>query len=331
MGRLGVRLETGPQYAPRDVVEMAGLAEEQGYETVWVPEGAGTDALTQLTAISGSTSKVRLGTGILPIYFRTPTLLAMSAASLDDISQGRFILGLGVGHRGTVESVHGTPFDRPLRRMRETVEIVRRLLRGERVTFEGRVFKLHGSSLGLNPERPDLPIYLAALRPQMIELAGEIADGVLLNMASPTYLQQAVEHLRIGANRAGRVPQDVDVACYVRTAVVDDPARARPAFQRLVARYFSMPFYRDYFSQCGFGEEVAAASRALELGDTDGAADVISDTMQSELGIFGSAEHCRREVEARRALGLRLPVIAPFVVAGEPRGSFRATIAAFSG
>ena len=165
----------------------------------------------------------------------------------------------------------------------------------------------------------------------MIELAGEIADGVLLNWAWPDYIPQAIQCLRRGAERVGRDPEEIDVACYIRTAVVDDPDVVRPSLQRQIARYGAMPFYRRYLEQSRFKEETVAISRALDMGDTDAAAAAVSDAMQRELAIFGPAEHCRQEVERRRSLGLKLPVIAPFAVADDPLGSFRATIEAFSG
>jgi probable F420-dependent oxidoreductase len=330
MARLGVRLETGPQFTPHEMLKLATLAEERGYETIWLPEGAGGDALTQLTAFATATTRVRLATGILPVFSRTPNLLAMSAGSLDAISQGRFILGLGVGHQRMVEDGQGVPFRQPMTRLRESVEIVRRLLEGERVTYEGRIFKLKDSSLGFTPLRSGIPIYLAALGPQMIELAGEIADGVLLTWASPSYLKRAIEHLHRGAERAGRNPEDIHVACYLRTAVVDDPDRIRPALQRQIARYFNMPFYSSYFKQSGFEHEAAKISQALARGDTDGAASAISEAMQNELAIIGPAEHCRQEVESRRSLGLQLPVIAPFAVTDDAVRDFRSTIEAFS-
>ncbi len=211
------------------------------------------------------------------------------------------------------------------------MEIVRQLLRGERVTYSGKIFSLRDHSLGFSLVRQDTPIYLAALGPQMIELAGEIADGVLLNWASPSYLPEAIDHLRRGAQRAGRDPDGIDVACYMRTAVVDAPKAAGPSTRRQIARYFSMPFYRIYFAQIGFGQEAAAVSSALDRGDVEAAASAISDSMQAELAIVGTPEHCRREIEARRALGLKQPVIAPFTVGDDTGKSFRDTISAFSG
>ena len=330
MARLGVRLETGPQFSPEDLLKLATLAEEHRYETLWLPEGSG-DAVMHLTALANGTRHIRLGTGILPVFHRTPTLTAMSAGGLDAVSGGRFVLGLGVGHRKPVEEAQGIPFRRPLTRLRETVEIVRRLLRGERVTYKGRIFNLTDSSLGFSLLRHDVPIYLAALGPQMIELAGEIADGVLMTWASPTYLPRAIKLIRRGAERAGRNHEEVDVACYMRMAVVDDPEEAAPLLREQIARYFQMPFYRDYFTQMGYAEESEAISRAIDRGDADGAAAAVSDSMQREVAIVGTAEHCLREIESRRALGLTQPVVAPFAVGDDAVRSFRTTIEAFSG
>ena len=332
MPRLGVRLDTRMGLTPKDLLDLALLAENKGFETVWMPEGTGgRDSLTQLAALATGTHRINLGTGILPVFTRTPTVLAMSAGGLDAISQQRFILGLGVGHQADVENGHGVSFSRPLARMRETVEIVRRLLRGEIVTHEGQLFNLRDTRLGFTLLRPDMPIYMAALGPKMLEMAGEIADGILLTWASPAYLKRAIEHLHRGAERAGRDPDDLDVACYIRTAVVEDVDQVRPALQRQIARYAGMPFYANFFQQSGFEKEIAAVKSALTRGDRDAAATAITDAMQREVAIFGSAEHCRREIEALRSQGVKQTVIAPFAVAGDAMGSFRAAIDAFSG
>ena len=330
MARIGVRLESGPHLAPDKLIELAKLAEARGFESVWLPEGAGGEAMTQLAAFACNTSRVTLATGILPIYHRTPTLLAMAAGSLDAISGGRFTLGLGVGHRGPVEGGHGIPFDRPMTRMRETVGIVRGLLSGEPLTYDGKVYRPRESRLGFDPPRRDLPIYLAALRPQMVELAGEVADGVLLNWATADYLEQAVGHLRRGAEKAGRDPSTIDVACYVRTAVVDDAEAARPWLRRRIAYYFTMDYYVRYFEQRGFSGEAAAISDALARGDHEAAADAVTDAMLDELAVVGTAEECRRKIDALRTTGLRLPVIAPFVQGYDGPAPFRAAIEAFA-
>ena len=332
MARIAVRLENDPQLAPQDFQEMASLAESRGYEMVWVPEGSGRDSLTQLTFLAAHTDRIKLATGILPIYYRTPMLTAMSAAGLGTLSQGRFVLGLGVGHRPSVEGTHGVPFRRPLTRMRETVTLVQSLLRGEQVAHAGRIFNVGSASLGPAAPESKVPIYIAALGPQMLELTGELADGVLLNWTAASYLEQAIHHLRRGAEQAGRDPAEIDIAGYVRVAVVegDDLAEARASLQGQIARYASNPFYRNFFQGMGFAEEMAAAEEAMQRGDPQVAANAISQEMQDQVAVVGNPEECRAEIEKRRALGLQLPVVAPFTVA-EPKESYRRVINAFEG
>ena len=327
MARLGVRLDINPQISFQENRELASLAEKSGYETVWVPEGGGRDALTQLTAIAMTTQHLKLGTGIMPVFSRTPMLTAMSAAGLAAVSNGRFILGLGVGHRPAVESGHGVSFSRPLARLRETITIVRRLLRGESVTHQGRVFRVHDAGLGEAAPAEPVSIYIAALGPRMLELGGEVADGVLLNWTASEYLREAVEHVRRGAAKAGRDPSEIEIAGYVRVAVVDDVTAARASLQRQIARYAGMSYYRNFFDGTGFQAEMAAAQQALERGDAETAYSAITPEMQDQVAVVGTAEHCRTELEKRRSLGLQQPVVAPFAV-GDSRTSYRQTIEA---
>ena len=242
MPRIAVRLENDPQIPPGDSLDLALLAESRGYEMIWVPEGGGRDSLTQLTYLAGKTERVKLATGILPIYYRTTMLTAMSAAGVGTLSEGRFVLGLGVGHRPSVEGTHGIPFRRPLTHMRETITLVRRLLDGEQVTHAGRVFNVANATLGAAAPERRVPIYVAALGPQMLELTGELADGVLLNWTASRYMEQAIGHLRRGAEKAGRNPSEIDVAGYVRVAVSDNLDEARASLQGQIARYASNPF-----------------------------------------------------------------------------------------
>lgn len=330
MPRIAVRLENDPQLSPADSLELARLAESRGYEMVWVPEGSGRDSLTQLTFLAPQTHTIKLATGILPVYYRTPMLTAMSAAGLGTLSQGRFVLGLGVGHRPSVENVHGIPFRRPLTHMRETLVLVRKLLDGENVSLAGRQFNVGSASLGGAAPRQRVPIYVAALGPQMLKLTGELADGVLLNWTASNYLEQAVHHLRQGAEKAGRDPSEIDIAGYVRVAVSDNLADARASLQEQIARYASNPFYHNFFRDMGFGQEMAAAAEAINRGDLQEASRCISVEMQDQVAVVGNAEECRAEIERRRALGLSLPVVAPFTV-DDAKQSYQRVIETFEG
>ena len=329
MARYGVRLENDPNLSPKDYQELSSQAEKNGFEAVWVPEGGGRDSLTSLATIAMRTEKVKLGTGILPIFARTPTNTAMGAAGMAAVSDGRFMLGLGVGHAPTVESRDGIPFKQPMTRMRETIQIVKALLAGEQVNFTGKQFKLTGASMGASTPKTKVPIYIAALGPQMLELVGELADGVLMNWTAVDYLDDAIGHIKRGAEKVGRDLSEIDIAGYVRVAVGDDVSASRNSLRYQVARYASNPFYRNFFAETGFDEEMSDAAAALADGNLDKAADSITVEMQDQVAVVGTAEECRAALEKRRAAGLQLPVIAPFAV-GDNMASHRHVIEALA-
>ena len=329
MARYGVRLENDPNLSPQDYQELSSQAEKNGFEAVWVPEGGGRDSLTSLATIAMKTDAVKLGTGILPIFARTPTNTAMGAAGMAAVSDGRFLLGLGVGHAPTVESRDGIPFNQPMTRMRETIQIIKALLSGEEVNFTGKQFKITGASMGAATPKTKVPIYIAALGPQMLEMVGELADGVLMNWTAVDYLGEAIGHIKRGAEKAGRDPNEIDIAGYVRVAVGDNLTESRDSLRRQVARYASNPFYRNFFAQTGFDKEMSAAAAALADGNLDKAADSITEEMQDQVAIVGTVEECRAALEKRRAAGLQLPVIAPFAV-GDNMASHRHVIEAMA-
>ena len=314
MARFGVRLENDPTLSPQDYQELGAQAERNGFEAVWVPEGGGRDSLTSLATIAMKTETVMLGTGILPIFARTATNTAMGAAGMAAVSEGRFILGLGVGHRTTVESRDGIPFKQPMTRLRETIQIVKALLSGDQVNFPGRQFQISGASLGAAAPETKVPIYIAALGPQMLQMAGELADGVLMNWTAVDYLGEAIGHINRGAEIAGRDSKDIDIAGYVRVAVGDDLSASRDSLRRQVARYAGNPFYHNFFQQTGFDKEMSTAAAALAEGNLEKAADAITVEMQDQVAVVGTVEECRAALEKRRAAGLQLPVIAPFAV-----------------
>ncbi|HCP23364.1 MAG: LLM class flavin-dependent oxidoreductase [SAR202 cluster bacterium] len=329
MARFGVRLENDPNLSPQDYQELSAQAEKNGFEAVWVPEGGGRDSLTSLATIAMKTEKVKLGTGILPIFARTPTNTAMGASGMAAVSNGRFMLGLGVGHAPTVESKDGIPFKAPMTRMRETIQIIKGLLSGEEVNFSGKQFNVSGASMGAATPKTKVPVYIAALGPQMLEMVGELADGVLMNWTAADYLTEAVGHIKRGADKAGRDMGEIDIAGYVRVAVGDDVSAARDSLRYQVARYASNPFYRNFFAQTGFDKEMSAAASALADGNLDKAAESITEEMQDQVAVVGTVDECRNALEKRRAAGLQMPVIAPFAV-GDNKTSHRNVIDALA-
>ena len=238
-------------------------AERQGFRDILKAETIYGDAFTACAAMAMTTRTLRVGSGIAGIYGRSPVVLAMSAASLTNLSGGRFILGLGLQSKSYVEGWHGAIYGGATG-MRETVHVLRRLLAGEVVTFEGDVVRVRGYRLALPPARP-VPIYTAALGPRMIELAGEVADGLLGYFYSETYIERVVTpRLEAGAQRANRSLADFDLTWGLPTLVSDDP-RARDLMRPQVVMY-ATAWSRSYdliMEVSGFGEPLAELRRRL--------------------------------------------------------------------
>ena len=225
-----------------EAIERVKLAESLGYESVYVTHIAGRESLTVITAYALATSRIRVGTGVVPIYTRTPATMAQTAATIDELSGGRVTLGLGVSHRPVVEGWHGQTIDRPVAEMREYVSIVRAILRGEDPPA-GEKWRTGFRLAGLEP-RPSLPVYIAALSPAMLRLAGEIADGVLLWLCIPSYVRDVViPEVTAGRERAGLALEGFDVAPAVPAALVEGEDAYRTMRRDLIP-YFGLPFYR---------------------------------------------------------------------------------------
>lgn len=296
-------------------LERVRLAERLGYESIYVTHIAARDSLTLLTRYATVTERVRLGTGVLPIFSRTPAATAQTAATIDEISGGRMVLGLGVSHRVTVENWYDAEIVKPVQQMREYVAVVRAILRGE-TPPEGEFFRSRFSFMGY-PPRPELPIYVAALSPNMLRLAGEIADGVMLWLCNPDYIRETViPAVTEGRARAGKDLEGFDVVAAVPTAVTEDPSAARAAFRRELIPYASLPFYRTMLERSGFGADLAAFDEGMAAGDTERAMASLSDQLLASLAGIGTAEEVRAKVAEYRAAGASSPCIGGIPGAG---------------
>src|ERR671919_1871267 len=219
MARIGLTLPRSEDLPRQEIVEVVQHAEALGYDSVWVGESGGRDGFTWLTQLACHTSRIKLATGITPVYSRSPALIAQTVAALDEISAGRVILGLGTSGPIVIENWHGLPFQRPLRRTREYIEIIRLVLSGERVNYQGEIFQLKGFRLPFTPPRPAVPIYVASLGPLNLRLTGELADGWLPIYLDAGYLPKFQRELALGAQKAGRALTAVDVAPYILACV----------------------------------------------------------------------------------------------------------------
>lgn len=323
MARVGLRLRDD-RLSFAELTGLVQLAEQRGYETLFVPEAGGREVFTQLAAFARGTERIRLGPGIATVFTRTPSLLAQAAATLDQLAGGRAVLGLGTGHEPALVAGHGVHFERPLARMREYVTIIKAILRGDAQMPAAKLAPVTRFHLE-TPSRPDIPIYVAALGPRMCRLAGEVADGVLLNWATPASVERAIAHLREGAERAGRDPASIDVACYVRVAAGASTDEMRLALAREVGRYVNMPFYRSMFDEAGFAAHTGAVAAAYPE-DVDRAARLVPDEMLEALTVAGDTEAARSRLDQYRAMGVTLPVVAPVPSGTDSAASWRAAI-----
>ena len=318
--RIGIAFTGG--LGPGEVVECVRVAESLGYESAWVAEGHGGDQFAILAACATATSRIRLGTGISSVFVRSAPTIAMAAATVDHLSGGRFVLGLGSSHRVQVEPEHGVPFDQPVQRLRETVEVVRALLRDGSVTHRGKAIRIERFDFWFAPLRREIPIYLAALFRPLLETAGEIAQGVLLTWATREAGPRAREAVTAGARRAGRNPAEVDVAsllpCVVAASRGEALARLRPS----VAQYAGFfPRYNRLMAESGFPEAAQAIKAAWDRGDREGAARLVPEALIDAVAVAGTAAECRARVEDYRRAGLALPIISPRVGGPDAKAS----------
>lgn len=297
-----------------DGVRLSRDAEGHGYTDVWSEESGGTDGLSSLAAVATRTSRMRLGTAILPVFTRPPALLAMAAASVQDLSGGRFVLGLGTSSSIIVERWMGQSFERPLQRLREYVEVLREILSGRKVRYEGESVQVLDFRLQHQATQP-IPIYLAALGPNACRLAGRVADGVILFMKTSLGVRQALEWVREGAAAAGRDPAELDCVLRIPVALDEDPVALRPRARRAIVGYGMVDVYNRSLARQGFEDETRAITEAWTAGDRTGATEAVSDEMIEQLFAAGDRERCVDRIRTFRDAGVRTPVLYPFTVA----------------
>ena len=310
--RIGITVPYSGRVPVADLRRLVEGADRLGYDAVWAPEVYGTDAFTLLADFAARTNRIRLATGIANIFARTPAMLAQTVASLDLLSGGRVILGLGTSGHQVVEGWHGMPFAQSLQRLRETIEIVRLVLRRDPLHYEGSVYRLTGGlRLITHPPRQQVPIYLASLTPGGLALTGELADGWLPIFYAAGLTDRLLRpHLEQGAARAHRSLDDLDICAMQAVVVADDVSAARDAARPHLALYVGgmgsrrKNYYNALFCQYGF-EEIAARVQDLYLeGHHREAVSLISDEMVDLVTICGPLERCRERLQQLAATGL---------------------------
>jgi F420-dependent oxidoreductase-like protein len=289
-----------PGMSWREIRESAVLAEELGYSCLSMGESWGEDAFTSLAQLAAVTSRIRVGTSIVPVFARSAANLAMTALNLDRMSEGRFFLGLGTSGRLVIEDFHGEAFRKPLTRMREYIDVLRKAMRGEALDHDGELFRTKRFRLRFPPQRTALPIYIAALSPPSLRLTGELADGWLPIFLAPSRMAPAVAELEAGARAAGRTLRDIAISPQVSIYVTDDVAAARDRERPHIAFYIGGMgvFYHQYMHRIGFGAEADRVQAAYRAKDRDGAARLVTDEMVDAMTIIGGPAQCRRQIQA---------------------------------
>ena len=318
--RLGIVLSAFTPLPTAEFLAVAREAEARGYHTAWTGEVSGYDAVSVMTLIASHTERIRVGSAVLPVQTRTPIVLGLSVASLNHFAPGRVGLGLGLSSETIVAGWHGLAFSPSLQQIREAVRIIRLVAAGERVNVEGAFYRVKNFRMTAPPPAEPVRVFLAALGPEMLELAGEIADGVVLNWIPPETVPASIKRLEAGARRGGRTLADFEIASFVRTCVTDDAAAARETLAREITGYATVDVYASFFRSTGFADEVDAVNAAWRAGDLAGAVTQVSPRFLDGLGVVGPEAFCRERIAAFTRAGLTQPVILPFAPAAGARG-----------
>lgn len=322
--KLGYSL--GPLLSMREILLCAKMADQQeNVDSLWVPESWGRESFATLGAISQVTRKVSLGTSIINIYSRTPAIVAMAATTLDMLSDNRTIIGLGASTAAIVENWHGLKFNRPASRMKEYIECLRLMTRGEKVKYNGEFFQINNFKILHQPQRANIPIFMAAVNKKMVSMASKLADGILLYLRPLEELKRTATELKQATKG-----KSFEIACSFICAISNkEPEKARARAATTLAFYIAVgEYYSKFLADNGFKIEVEEITAEYRKAGADNAAKYVSDRMLSSLVICGSSEECRESLSKFLSTGITLPIIQ-FNPIGESESSFKEMLSAF--
>jgi 5,10-methylenetetrahydromethanopterin reductase len=298
-------------YSIQEIIELGRLADEANMHSLWMSDHlCFRDSLTTAMALLASTEKIKVAAAPMSPYSRNPIITAMSIATMDEFAPGRVIASPGTGNAAALKEA-GMESPHPLQTVREYVEILRLYLRGEAVHFQGKAFQINGAKMGFHPSRP-IAMYITAVRPRMLRLAGEVGEGVLLSGGcSPGYIARCAAESKAGAEKAGKNPGQCDIAGFVTAAVADDPKDAVEANKLFLAYIFRNVHHAENIRLGGNTIDQEGLAAAVAKRDWEVAKRFISDEVVHAHSIAGTAADCRRQLEAFVAAGLDLPILLP--------------------
>ncbi len=296
----------------QQIIDEAVKAEQLGYHSVWFADTGYPDPLTLAGQVAAATQSVDIGIAVVPAYTRTPAVLASSTATLNEISNGRFILGLGSSSQRMIENWHGLPFEKPLGYLRETVTLLRSMLAGEKSDFDGALLKSKG--FRIKPCEQPPRIYLAALRGKMLELAAEIGDGVVLNLFPESALPKMLEHIEIGAKRGGKTLDDIDIVVRYQLACADDTSAEMDMFRAFYGPYYATPVYNKFLEWCGYSDVAKEINAGWAAKDRERTAAAMTSELVSEIAVIGDLATCQARLRRDAAAGVNTVMITPIAV-----------------
>lgn len=309
--RLGV---SAPLGSAADSVTICKEAQGWGYEEAWLAEVNGGDAYALAGALSTAVPGMRLGTAVTPAQTRTPLVHAMAGMTLSQLTNNNFVIGMGLSSPNIVKDWAGQPFDKPLSRMRDHVTAIRSLLSGQKTNYEGKTLTVSKARLP-GPFVGEVPIYLGALNQKMLQLTGELCDGVILNMVPEHGLKQVLGEVKAGAEKAGRDPGKLEVVSRLHVVVTDKEEEARQFIRLVFGPYAATPGYNRFFAWVGFEEEAKRIAESFKNKDREGVNAAVTDDLCDAIAVVGDKDKVVSRIRAYAEQGVDVCVINPI---GDP-------------
>ena len=292
----------GSLLSVEEVLQCTQIISDTKIDSIWIPETWGMENFSMLGAVANNTNTQKIGSSIINIYSRSPSTIAMGSATIDTLSNGRLILGLGTSSVPIVEDFHGEKFENPVQRMREYVEIIRLSLTKKQINYSGIIFNLKNFTLLIDPKRKSIPIYLAAINEKMVNLCWEIADGVIFYLRPLDEMKKTISKMQSQKN--------IDVACQIITCISNDSEEAIQRAKKTVAFYVSVgKIYRDFLANNGFKNETNNIFEEFKKSGFKSNHELVTDSMLNSLSISGSPEEAKIQLEKFRNAGINLPII----------------------
>lgn len=311
--RIAVTLPAGPNI--QDTINRIKWAEDNGIPDAWFADSGAPDSLTQVAAVAHHTTNIRIGIAVTPVYTRAPSVLAASANVIGQVMPGRFVMGLGSSSQTIMGKFNGIPLEKPLTRVKETAQLVRTMLAGEKTAFNGVTLSSNGYRQAPMDNPP--PIYLAALRENMIEMAAEVGDGVIFNLWPKGALPKMMEHVAIGAEKAGKNPADIEIVNRAMVLCTDDKEYGRKLFRAAFAPYFATPVYNKFLAWAGYGDTANTITEGWAAKDREKTAGAFSDELIDEIAVIGSRDEIQERIQSDADGGVHTHIIAPLAATPE--------------